>query len=96
MAARGISLGQLHTVAAEITRRCEAENWQGGIMQANGSMETRKLTPETVNLYHLNELFLKPLTKATSERASLSYVELVATGAQRPVWFVSHWWYPLL
>ena len=55
---------------------------------ADGSFETRRLTPETVNLYHLNEHFIKPMC---AERRC-SYVELVASGPQPPAWFVSHWW----
>ena len=85
---RAITLRQLRAVYAEIERRCEAEQWEGGFKLADGSFETRRLTPETVNLYHLTELLIKPATAARR----CSYVELVASAPQPPKWFVSHWW----
>ena len=38
--------------------------------------------------YHICGHFVKPLT--TRDRCS--WVELVATGPQKPTWFISHWW----
>ena len=38
--------------------------------------------------YHICDKVVKPLTK----RDLCSWVELVATGAQQPIWFISHAW----
>ena len=40
------------------------------------------------NMYHVCDHFIKPLTA----RFGCSYVELVASGPQAPVYFVSHAW----
>ena len=48
----------------------------------------RRIEAEIVNMYHLCEHFVMPLTKPFE----CSWVELVATGEQRPDWFVSHAW----
>ena len=38
--------------------------------------------------YHICDKVVKPLTK----RDLCSWVELVATGSQLPIWFISHAW----
>merc|ERR1712166_879330 len=43
---------------------------------------------EKINMYNICTQFVKPLTA----RYQCSWVELVATGAQLPVWFISHAW----
>ena len=86
-AQRAITLRQLRGVVEEISRRCEAEGWEGRFQLPDGTFETRPLTPSTVNLYHLVDRLIKPATQARQ----CSYVELVATGPQPPQWFVSHW-----
>jgi len=43
---------------------------------------------DTVTMYHINELFVLPLT----QRENCSFTELVAKGPQDPCWFISHWW----
>eukprot|EP00929_Paragymnodinium_shiwhaense_P048027 TRINITY_DN24348_c0_g1_i1.p1 TRINITY_DN24348_c0_g1~~TRINITY_DN24348_c0_g1_i1.p1 ORF type:complete len:1160 (-),score=239.75 TRINITY_DN24348_c0_g1_i1:122-3601(-) len=60
------------------------------VMDPNTKMEENvgQITWQNVNLYHLNDLVVKPLTKAYP----CSWVELIAGGPQRPVWFISHWW----
>ncbi|CAK0838434.1 unnamed protein product, partial [Prorocentrum cordatum] len=47
-----------------------------------------RITWSNINLYHINDLFVMPLTKA--EQCSL--VDLIALGPQEPQWFISHWW----
>ena len=85
---RAITLRQLREVGQQIVARCEAEQWEGDVRQPDGSFARVRLTPMTVNLYHLNELFIKPRTLDRK----CSYVELVASSPQKPDWFVSHWW----
>ena len=41
-----------------------------------------------INMYHINKHFVKPLTGHCGE--GCSFVELVATTAQDPVWFVRY------
>ena len=54
---------------------------------ASTKEEKEPLRKDTITLYAVTDWIIKPFTaKATS-----SYVELVAGGAQRPKWFVSHW-----
>ena len=45
------------------------------------------LKPEEVTLYDATRYVIKPATAGRK----CSYVELVASGRQRPRWFVSHW-----
>ena len=80
---RAITLRQLREVAWQIVERCEAEKWEGDLRLPDGSFKRVRLTPMTVNLYHLNELFIKPMTLDRK----CSYVELVASGPQKPDWF---------
>ena len=77
---RAITLRQLRRVCAHIKRRCVRERW------TNNKGEL--LTPEQVTLYDANRYVIMPAT----ERLRCAFVELVASGPQRPVWFVSHWW----
>ncbi len=46
------------------------------------------LTPEKCNLYDIHIRIIKTRTF----RKQCSYVELIATGPQKPTRFVSHWW----
>ena len=80
---RALTLRQLREVAWQIKQRCEAEKWEGDVRQPDGSFRRQRLTPMDINLYHLNELFIKPMTLARR----CSYVELVASGPQKPAWF---------
>lgn len=49
-----------------------------------------EVTIDTINLYHVDEHFVKPLTK----KHQCSFVELAATEETvcEPKFFVSHWW----
>jgi len=77
---RGISLRQLESLYEEVVLRCVKEAWT--------NYKGESLTPEKVNLYDIKEQIIK---KRTATQQS-SYVELIATKAQIPKWFVSHWW----
>jgi hypothetical protein len=77
---RGISIKQLRTVYAEIEARCVVEGWT--------DKDGQLLTPETFNLYDIKDRIIMKRT----ESKQCSYVELIATGPQKPTRFVSHWW----
>jgi hypothetical protein len=77
---RGISIKQLRAVYAEIEARCIVEGW----MNKDG----QHLTPEKCNLYDINIRIIKTHTF----RKQCSYVELIATGPQKPTRFLSHSW----
>ena len=86
---RAITLKQLVAVMANIKRRCEAEGWKGDFYPPQvAAKETRALTAEMVRLYDADKYVIRPATVA----ALCSLVELLATGPQPPLWFVSHWW----
>ena len=86
---RGITLTQLGAVRSQIQRRCAAEGWAGDFYPPEvPAKETRALAPENVRLYDAAKHVIKP---ATVER-QCSFVELFASAAQLPKWFVSHWW----
>ena len=77
---RGISIKQLRAVYAEIEARCEVEGWR--------SFDGLLLTPEQCNLYDIKDRIIMKRT----ESQQCSYVELIATGEQKPTRFVSHLW----
>ena len=77
---RGISIKQLKAVYAEIEARCVVEGWM--------SYDGQLLTPEKCNLYDIKDRIIIKRT----ESKQCSYVELIATGPQKPTRFVSHWW----
>jgi hypothetical protein len=88
---RGISLRQLHDLVEEMRELCAAKTWiRPARTNSNGETVSQAMTLEahTVNLYDLVDKIVKPRTK---ER-KCSYVELVATGPQKPDYFISHWW----
>ena len=77
---RAITVPQLTRVGKHLLRRCEPEGWR--------SWTGDRLTPSTVSLYDATAFMIKPATR----KRRCSFVEFVANGAQRPSWFVSHWW----
>ena len=77
---RAITTAQLACVRGHVERRCLPERWR--------DWEGAELLPRTVTLYDATAYAIKPATK----KRRCSFVELIATGAQRPAWFVSHWW----
>lgn len=78
---RGITLHQLESLVDLFQR--VVEHWP-----IEDSYNGQRVTWKRGNLYHLCENILKPLTA----RDQCSWVELVASGAQDPLWFVSHAW----
>ena len=50
--------------------------------------EKKVCLKNTLNLYDFMHWRIKPMC----EKRRCSYVQLVATEPQKPVWFVSHWW----
>jgi hypothetical protein len=70
----------LESLYEEVVLRCVKEAWTN----SNGEL----LTPEKINLYDIEIRIIK--TRTASQQSS--YVELIATKAQIPIWFVSHWW----
>ena len=77
---RGMSIKQLRAVYAEIGARCVVEGW----IDKDGQL----LTPEKCNLYDIKDRIIMKRT----ESKKCSYVELIATGPQKPTRFLSHWW----
>ena len=78
---RGVTIWQLRAHYNEIENRCERDGWRS-------SWNNEPLVAESVNLYDTMALLVKPVT----EQRLCSFVELVATAAQPPRWFCSHWW----
>jgi hypothetical protein len=77
---RAMLLSQLRTVLMHIKRRCESETWKDS--------EDNRLNANQANHYDVAAYITKPATRARR----CSYVELIASQAQRPNWFVSHAW----
>jgi hypothetical protein len=77
---RGISIKQLRALYAEIEARCVVEEWT--------DKDGQLLTPEKCNLYVIKDRIIMKRT----ESKQCSYVELIATGPQKPTRFVSHSW----
>ena len=85
-ALRAITIPQLQRVYAHVQERCVSEGWVGKRLDTRGNPYWIRLSPETVNLYDLNTLVIRP---ATAEW-ECSMVELLAAEAAPPDWFVSH------
>jgi hypothetical protein len=83
-ALRAITLPQLRELFARASEQCVSEAWTSTDPRNAGMA----LTPDAITLYDMVKLFVLPATK--SRRCS--YVELIASGPQKPDWFVSHWW----
>lgn len=90
---RAITVRELRLVRDHVLERCNVEGWEGLRPAAGGSgkMERRKLEPEEVNLYDLNEYLLKPATKPVRE-GRCSLVELLASKPRQAQIFLSHAW----
>ena len=91
---RAMSLRQLKHVLAHAQRRCASEGWIGKRFSA-GHMRYEQITPREINLYEVASHVLLPAThgaRLPNRDVAPSYVELVANGAQRTDYFVSHWW----
>jgi len=78
---RGITIPQLGSLLMFFEEKmCGDEVWL--------NRKGEKLECSTADLYDIVEYIVKPAT----QKKQCSYVEMVATGSQRPKWFVSHWW----
>lgn len=77
---RGISIQQLEALGEDIERYFSSNEYVD-------SRTHEEVTIETINLYHINDLFIKPKTESDQ-----SYIEYVANNEQPPKWFVSHAW----
>ena len=78
----GITLRQLRAVAANVERRCVAENWT--------DFKGNPLTPDKVTLYDINKYVILPFT-VHSQTSFVAALPSTA-GPQPPRWFLSHWW----
>jgi len=78
---RAMKLSELQAVRAIIISKCIEDKWIS-------SYDKRKLRPEEVNLYDLNQSLILPLT----ERRNCAFKELFTTGDSLPTYYVSHWW----
>lgn len=81
---RAITLGQLEDLGVLVQRVLESLE----ILDPRPESGRCRITWPGVNLYHINELFVLPLTR----QEQCSFVELIAGGPQEPRWFISHWW----
>jgi hypothetical protein len=69
---RGISIQQLEALGEDIERYFSSNEYVD-------SRTHEEVTIETINLYHINDLFIKPKTESDQ-----SYIEYVANNEQTP------------
>mmetsp|Transcript_122874 Transcript_122874/g.238989 ORF Transcript_122874/g.238989 Transcript_122874/m.238989 type:complete len:877 (+) Transcript_122874:42-2672(+) len=81
---RGITLSQLRCLGDLVQKVLDTMV----IRDPHPDSNAKVITLGNVNLYHINDLFVVPLTT----EAGCSFVELIANGPQDPDWFISHWW----
>lgn len=81
---RAITLPQLQSLWEYVEGHCEAQGWTSSKPEA----EDGALCKDTIDFYDVQHWVVKPATRMQQ----CSYVELVATGAQRPLWFAAHAW----
>jgi len=81
VAKRALTLQELRVVRSIIVSNCVKNKWKS-------SRDGKRLRPEDVNLYDLNDIVIKPLTK----KRNCSFKELFSSGDTAPVYYVSHWW----
>ncbi len=80
VAKRAMTLEELRAVRAIIVSNCVKMGWKS-------SWDGSALRPEDVNLYDLNSILIKPLTK----KRNCAFKELFASGESPPTYYVSHW-----
>lgn len=81
VAKRAMTLEELRVIRAVIVNNCVKDKWKS-------SWNKKQLRPDDVNLYDLNELLIKPLTK----KRNCAFKELFSSGSSVPTYYVSHWW----
>jgi len=87
-AKRAITLVQLEMVLEHMRCRLQDEIWMVGRPTTEGFEDVKLTLFSEANLYDLNRHVIKPATWA----GKCSMVEALATQAQPPDYFVSHWW----
>lgn len=80
-AERAMTLHELRVVRAVIMSNCIKHKWKS-------SLDGKRIRPDDVNLYDLNTILIKPLTK----KRNCAFKELFPSGAAAPAYYVSHWW----
>jgi len=81
VAKRAMTLEELRAVRAMIVSACIKNKWKS-------SLDGKRLRPSDVNLYDLNSILIKPMTK----KRNCSFKELFPSGESTPTYYVSHWW----
>jgi len=81
---RGITIHQLSFLGSFVKEVLDTVE----IRDPHPGSNADRITWRNVNLYHINDLFVVPLT----DQFECSFVELLADGPQDPLWFISHWW----
>jgi hypothetical protein len=81
VAMRAMTLDELQAVRAIIMSSCIKDGWKSS---RNGSA----LRPDDLNLYDLNSILIKPLTK----KRNCAFKELFPSGKTTPSYYSSHWW----
>ena len=90
----GATLESTHLRAISIQQLEELGELIDDVLSSSGAEYTDSsftklpVTRDNINMYHITEFFVKPLTA----EAQCSFVELIASDKQTPKWFVSHWW----
>ncbi|CAE8609243.1 unnamed protein product [Polarella glacialis] len=81
---RAMTLPQLFNLGEfiqDILASCE-------IVDPHPTFSVGRIAWQSVNLYHICDLFVIPMTTP----CRCAFMELVAEGPQDPWWFMSHWW----
>jgi len=83
---RAMTLAQLR----HCLRWCEDHCHRWRDMQSKGVSRTagQKLSPQILNMHHINHWLIQPATKAKE----CSFLEMLTAQKQPPGWFVTHWW----
>jgi hypothetical protein len=84
---RGISVQQLEDLR-QVVQPVVGKVDLDVFVDAEKCHKAKTLDWTEVNLYHINDNFVMPLTR----KSRCSFVELIATDKQKPTWFISHWW----
>ena len=91
---RAITLGQLKATLAHAQPRCHAEKWLCKRFSGK-AMRVEECSVWKINLYDVATHVILPAThghRLPDGTTQPSFVELLADGAQRPEYFVSHFW----
>jgi len=81
VAKRAMTLEELRAVKAIIVSNCVKDEW-------TSSYDGKRLRPDDVNLYDLNQVVIMPRTEARN----CAFKELFGSGDSSPTYYTSHWW----